>query len=54
MPADTVAALFVGAHPAVHFRQLARALSEDSYPQVAGPAIRALQLIADPTVNDAG
>ena len=49
-----VAALFVEAHPAVHFRQLAQALSEDSYPQVAGPAIRALQLIADPTVNDAG
>ena len=49
-----VAALFVEAHPAVHFRQVARALSEDSYPQVAGPARRALQLIADPTVNDAG
>jgi hypothetical protein len=49
-----VAALFVEAHPAVHFRQLAQALSEDSYPQVAGPARRALQLIADPTVNGAG
>ncbi|HLG58174.1 MAG TPA: hypothetical protein VI485_22705 [Vicinamibacterales bacterium] len=49
-----VAALFVEAHPAVHFRQVARALSEDAYPQVARPALRALQHIADPTVNDVG
>jgi hypothetical protein len=49
-----VAALFVEAHPAAHFRQVAQALSEDAYSQVARPALRALQLIADPTVNDAG
>ncbi len=49
-----IAALFVEAHPAGHFRQVAQALSEDSYPQVAGPARRALRLIADPTGNDAG
>ena len=49
-----IAALFVEAHPAVHFCQMAQALSEDPYPQVAGPARRALQLIADPTGNDAG
>ena len=49
-----IAALFVEAHPAVHFREMARTLSEDSYPQVAGPGRRALQRIADPTVNDAG
>ncbi len=48
-----IAALFVEAHPAAHFREVAQALSEDSYPQVAGPARRALRLIAD-TVNDAG
>ena len=49
-----VAALFVEAHPAAHFRQVAQALANDSYPQVAGPARRALRFIADPTVNDGG
>ena len=49
-----VAARFVEAHPAAHFRETALALSEDSYPQVADPARRALQLIAGPAVDDAG
>ena len=49
-----VAALFVEAHPAGHFRQVARHSRKDPIPQVAGPARRALRLIADPAADDAG